>query len=306
MKTRDGFLLFWGSEDWPSQWHLVDFEIDGRRYNCAEQWMMAEKARTFGDDRRLAMILAATSPREQKNVGRQVSNFDAQIWESKCKSVVFRGSHAKFTQNPDLERLLLETGDLRLVEASPSDRIWGIGLSEDHPDATRPGSWRGKNWLGKALMKVRAAIREGREAPVAPICPYCSEVSSLVKGDVIYPGLPHLHHKSFWKCGCSDVYVGCHPGTDKPLGRLADAELRGAKLEAHGAFDRLWKSGLKKRSLAYVWLAKRLGIDASQCHIGMFDVLLCKETIRVCEEELRAAGEDNFMRPEPVSGSQDD
>lgn len=304
MKTRDGFLFFWGPEDWPSQWHAAGFEIDGRRYNCAEQWMMAEKARLFGDDRRLAMILSATSPKEQKALGRQVAGFDAQIWESKCRSVVFRGNHAKFTQNPGLEKLILDTGELKLVEASPMDRVWGIGLSEDHPDATRPGSWRGKNWLGEALMKVRASIRDGREAVIAPTCPYCSATALLVKGDAIYPGLPHLHHKSFWKCVCSDVYVGCHPGTDKPLGRLADAELRRAKSEAHGSFDRLWKSGLMKRGPAYGWLAGRLGIGVDQCHIGMFDVLLCKETVKICAEELRAAGEADFMRPDPVSEDQ--
>jgi ribA/ribD-fused uncharacterized protein len=154
---RDGFLFFWNG--WPSQWYPAPFVIDGARYNCAEQFMMAEKARLFGDEGTLEEILAAPSPREQKALGRQVSGFEEARWKAVCREVVFRGNVAKFTQNEDLRALLLGSGDLVLAEASPTDRIWGIGLAAEHPRATQRAAWPGKNWLGNALMRVREELR---------------------------------------------------------------------------------------------------------------------------------------------------
>lgn len=156
---RDGFVFFW--DGWPSQWHPSPFEIDGVRYRCCEQFMMAEKARLFGDEDTLAEILAAETPKEQKALGRQVKPFDEARWNGVCREIVYRGNLAKFTQNEDLKELLLATGDMTLVEASPTDKIWGIGLAADDRRATRPGEWRGKNWLGKALMRVRDTLRAG-------------------------------------------------------------------------------------------------------------------------------------------------
>jgi ribA/ribD-fused uncharacterized protein len=161
---RGEFVFFWNG--WPSQWHPAAFTIDGVAYSCAEQFMMAEKARLFGDTATLAQILAATSPREHKALGRKVSPFDAPRWDAACREVVYRGNLAKFTQNEDLCALLLATGDRTLVEASPTDRIWGIGLAADDPRAVTPAAWRGKNWLGEALMRVRAEIRSSpRDRP---------------------------------------------------------------------------------------------------------------------------------------------
>lgn len=114
-----------------------------------------------------------------------------------------------------------------------------------------------------------------------PVCQYCGNVSSLVKGDKIYPHLPKLHHKNFYQCSPCDAYVGCHPDTDVPLGRLANAELRKYKLWTHGAFDKLWKSGTMSRSEAYKMLAKKMGIDAKDCHIGMFTVEQCKQALAI-------------------------
>lgn len=159
---KGGFVLFWSG--WPSQWYAADFSVDGVRYSCAEQFMMAEKARLFGDKGTLRQILAADSPREQKALGRRVHPFDEARWSSACREVVYRGNIAKFSQNPDLLALLLRTGSKTLVEASPTDRIWGIGLAADDPRATNRSAWRGKNWLGEALMRVRAELR-GATAP---------------------------------------------------------------------------------------------------------------------------------------------
>ena len=107
-------------------------------------------------------------------------------------------------------------------------------------------------------------------------CPYCGDTATLSGGDVIYPHRPDLHHKKFYRCELCDAYVGCHPGTITPLGRLANAELRKAKTQAHAAFDPLWKTGYMSRSAAYAWLAKCLKLPPEQCHIGMFDVATCE------------------------------
>lgn len=124
----------------------------------------------------------------------------------------------------------------------------------------------------------------------APACPYCQATAVLVSGDVIYPWRVDLAAKRFWKClACPDAYVGCHPGTEKPLGRLADAKLRLAKSHAHAVFDPLWEAkvarGMEKghaRGKGYAWLAEQLGIDPKDCHIGMMDVDTCMRVVMIC------------------------
>ncbi len=116
------------------------------------------------------------------------------------------------------------------------------------------------------------------------ICPYCNEAAILVYGAVIYPHRPDLREKRFWRCLPCDAHVGCHPGTEKPLGRLANKELRSAKQKAHVAFDPLWQSGWRNRREAYAWLAHQLGINERDCHIGMMDVPTCRRVVTVCRE----------------------
>ncbi len=118
-------------------------------------------------------------------------------------------------------------------------------------------------------------------------CPYCSKIALRVTGADIYPHRPDLHNNHFWQCKECDAYVGCHPGTKKPLGRLANAELRQAKKKAHSVFDSVWRYGEMTRTKAYLWLAGQLEINISDCHIGMFDVETCKKAIDVCRLELR-------------------
>jgi hypothetical protein len=115
-----------------------------------------------------------------------------------------------------------------------------------------------------------------------PACPYCGKMSVQVSGREIYPHRPDLFSKVFYRCAPCDAYVGCHPATDKPMGRLANAELRAAKLNAHRAFDPLWRSGGKTRRSAYTWLSKKLGIPQEECHIGMFDIDTCRKVVSVC------------------------
>lgn len=114
-------------------------------------------------------------------------------------------------------------------------------------------------------------------------CPYCHHPAKLVTGTALYPHRPDLFEKWFYLCFPCDAHVGCHPGTTNPLGRLANPELRTAKIEAHAAFDPIWRNAGKKRGEAYAWLARKLGIPKPQCHIGMFDVATCHRVIEICQ-----------------------
>lgn len=164
--SKDDFIFFWGhtgtGKACLSQWYPSPFVIDGECYNCAEQYMMAAKAGIFGDEKALAEIMASYNPMEMKKLGRHMRNFNAHVWKVNCADIVKRTSLAKFSQNSKLKEFLLSTGNKILVEASPYDTIWGIGMSEDNPDAIIPSRWSGEKLLGFVLMEVREALR-GKE-----------------------------------------------------------------------------------------------------------------------------------------------
>jgi hypothetical protein len=120
--------------------------------------MMAEKARLFNDQETLVKIMAAKHPREQKDLGREVKNFNEDIWNVQAKKIVFKGNYVKFIQHKTLQSLLIATEGTTLVEASPYDTIWGIGLSENDPKALDRATWLGTNWLGEVLTQVRDNI----------------------------------------------------------------------------------------------------------------------------------------------------
>ena len=164
-KDRPELLLFYGhkvtdpiTETCFSQWYPCRFEVDGVTYTSAEQYMMAEKAKLFGDDEIRKEILSTSDPRTCKALGRKVKHFDKAVWDKNKESIVKKGNMKKFLQNNELRNFLLSTGDKVLVEASPSDRIWGIGLGKNNPDALDPTKLRGQNLLGFALMNVRDSI----------------------------------------------------------------------------------------------------------------------------------------------------
>jgi ribA/ribD-fused uncharacterized protein len=150
----DKYEFFWKSPSVFSQWTTSYFVIDDIKYNCAEQYMMAEKARLFNDNQTLQQILNETNPSRQKNLGRKVKNFDPKIWNQNSMDIVIKGNLNKFKQNPEMLKKLLETDDKILAEASPYDNIWGIGMLKTHKDILDKSKW-GKNQLGKALMIVR-------------------------------------------------------------------------------------------------------------------------------------------------------
>ena len=167
-KSRLKFLFFWGhqpsrdgriSASCFSQWWHASFTVAGRSYPTAEHWMMAEKARLFGDDETAAQIVQAGSPKQAKQLGRQVRGFDEGRWDAEKRRIVGEGSFEKFRQNAALREYLLSTGEQILVEASPMDRVWGIGLAADDEKAANPLLWRGENLLGFALMQARNRLR---------------------------------------------------------------------------------------------------------------------------------------------------
>ena len=160
--ARPKFLFFWGHQTpgrgYLSQWWPSPFTVDGTTYATAEHYMMAGKARLFGDEETAAAVIAASHPRQAKDLGRRVRNFDERTWQDNRVAIVTRANEAKFGQNKELRDYLVGTGDRILVEASPLDRIWGIGLPADDPRAEQVSSWRGENLLGFALMTARTAL----------------------------------------------------------------------------------------------------------------------------------------------------
>jgi len=154
--SHETFHFFWGGPF--SQWYFAPMKIKGVRYNCCEQYMMAEKARLFQDAATLDLILRAKTPKEQKELGRKVRNFNGQKWHNVAREIVYQGNLAKFGQNPALLDYMRTTVGQTIVEASPYDTIWGIGLSESDPRAQDRSQWRGKNWLGEALGRVRVTL----------------------------------------------------------------------------------------------------------------------------------------------------
>ena len=194
--NEDRFTFFWHGPF--SQWHTCRFRadllegecprsyakpqntfLDG--YNCAEQYMMERKALLFRDFEMATRIRFAATPREQKALGRKVRDFDAAKWNAAARDIVFRGNWAKFTQNDGLREELLATRGTTLVEASPVDTIWGIGLAKDDPRAQDRATWLGTNWLGEVLTAVRDAIEFhsdrgslDKEKPPGPPRPWSS------------------------------------------------------------------------------------------------------------------------------------
>ncbi len=167
-QTRTKYLFFWGhrprvpdriDHSCFSNWFPAKFTVDGVEYPTTEHFMMAEKARLFGDSAICDKIVSAEHPGAAKSLGRRVANFDEATWVEKRFEIVVRGNEAKYSQNEPMKDFLVTSGSKVLVEASPTDRIWGIGMASNDDRAKKPSKWKGLNLLGFALMEVRERFK---------------------------------------------------------------------------------------------------------------------------------------------------
>lgn len=162
------YLFFWGhqesnntvSKSCFSQWYDSPFEADGNRFLTAEHYMMHGKAKLFGDTHAMNKALNARTPGEAKAIGRTVNDFKDAIWNAHKFDLVVKANVAKFSNNEEMKQFLINTGTRILVEASPVDRIWGIGLAQDDDAAANPRLWKGENLLGFALMVAREQLKK--------------------------------------------------------------------------------------------------------------------------------------------------
>ena len=150
-------IFFWGSE--LSNWYVCVFKYKGHEFRNSEQAFMWEKAMHFNDITIANEILKEPNPRRNKELGRKVRNFNGEEWAKVSLKYMIDINYVKWSSNDKLKKLLLSTDNKILVEASPYDTIWGIGIHWDDDDVLDEKKWKGTNWLGKSLMEVRNKIR---------------------------------------------------------------------------------------------------------------------------------------------------
>lgn len=143
-----------------SQWYPSKFTIEENEFTSCEQWMMFQKAVLFQDPENAMLILEMKNPKEIKKMGRKIKNFNGKIWDQNKFEIIYRGNLEKFVQNDDLREQLLATQDNILAEASPYDKVYGIGMYPNDPNVQYPERWKGENLLGQALMKVREELKK--------------------------------------------------------------------------------------------------------------------------------------------------
>lgn len=161
------YLFFWGhktnkqeiTKSCFSQWYEFPFQEDGINYLTAEHYMMYKKAILFNDLDAAGKILNATTAAKVKKIGREIIHFNEEKWLENRFEIVVKANLAKFSSDTMLKDFLISTGEALLVEASPVDNIWGIGMASDDPNCEIPKKWKGLNLLGYALMEVRDQLK---------------------------------------------------------------------------------------------------------------------------------------------------
>lgn len=159
------YLFFWKpnknltNETCFSQWQPSLFEIDGVVYNCAEQYMMSQKAKLFKDEYIYDLVMDSIKPQDMIKLGRKVKNFNESIWDKNKYSIIFDANYNKFSQNEKMKKFLLSTNDKVIVEASPYDKVWGVGMDSNNRKIYNPNNWRGENLLGFIIMEVRDLLK---------------------------------------------------------------------------------------------------------------------------------------------------
>ena len=153
MKETATHIYFWGT--YLSNWHKCVFKDDQFLYPSSEAYLMTQKALLFGDIESATKIIKTREPRKQKALGRLVKGFNDTVWNQHKFEIMVKGLFLKFSQNKSLKNQLLATGSKTLVEGSPYDKIWGVGLKWDDPRILDEANWKGENRLGQALMIIR-------------------------------------------------------------------------------------------------------------------------------------------------------
>lgn len=194
--NKHEYLYFWGHNTSKvgigstclSQWYPASFTVVGTKFLTAEHGMMAGKAIIFNDDDSAKKIIDSLHPSDAKRLGRKIKNFNESIWDESKFNIVVSTNMEKFKQNPELRKFLLDTGEKILVEASPHDTVWGIGLSDTDKRISDPRNWNGSNLLGYALMEVRDILRNKEVDAISsqPIPPQSILENNPPVSDVIY------------------------------------------------------------------------------------------------------------------------
>ena len=292
MESKDKYIFFWGhNEKNPgeitkkclSQWYNCLFEVDGITYYTAEQYMMSQKALLFNDNETNLKIMQEKDPKTYKALGRQVKNFDPSIWDKNKFEIVVKGNTAKFSQNEELKKFLLNTNDKILVEASPHDKIWGIGMDENHKDILDPTKWKGENLLGKALMKARDYIRKEKYPKI--IIMMVSSFDGQAKGNYLFEqGSPKEGLIDFFK----EFKSIPHEADIYGANTMKEAYCPG-KVDLTKYLDNCviipkkdWISPNKLNYYVFTF-DKKGDINYENCNFDAFGWMKCPEKIGVCE-----------------------
>lgn len=227
------YLFFWGHTNKYaeevgkfcfSQWYEAPFTVDGVTCKTAEHWMMAQKALLFGDMKAFHNIVETDTPKRAKELGRKVSDFDEETWNAHRFDIVKKGNIHKFNQHPKFADYLQNTDDKILVEASPVDAIWGIGLSSESQNVDNPHLWRGLNLLGFILMEVRNFLNDFG---------HFTELQILVESP--WKRYPDVHpYDIFWRMGQGEDAV---TEFSKYYATLADKEKQVLKLTRPAPYE---------------------------------------------------------------------
>ena len=291
-EQTEKYIFFWGHKEEKkeeitksclSQWYDCSFEIDGILYNTAEQYMMSQKALLFNDNGTNKKIMGVKDPKQYKKLGRQVKNFSSNLWDEKKFDIVVKGNLAKFSQNENLKQFLLNTKNKILVEASPYDKIWGIGMAQDDKDIYNQDKWKGENLLGKALMKVREIIKKEKFPKV--LIMMVSSFDGQAKGKYLFnQGSPREGLVEFFKEFGSIPHEADIYGANTMKEAYCPGKVDLNKYNNNGIIipKEDWISPNKLNY--YVFTFDRKGeINYENCNFDAFGWMKCPEKIGVCE-----------------------
>ena len=292
LDNNQKYIFFWSHEEKKegevtkkclSQWYDSSFKIDGILYQTSEQYMMSKKALLFNDNEANLKIMEEKDPKVYKELGRQVKGFSPKIWDEKKFKIVVEGNLAKFSQNEKLKQYLLNTKDKILVEASPYDKIWGIGMDENDKDILNPEKWKGQNLLGKALMKVREIIKKEKFPKV--IIMMVSSFDGQAKGTYLFDqGSPKEGLVEFFKEFKAIPHEGDIYGANTMKEAYCPGKVDLSKYNNNGVIipKEDWISPNKLDY--YVFTFDRKGdINYENCNFDAFAWMKCPEKIGVCE-----------------------